>query len=93
MKQEQLWLSDAGHLVCERISCTGEELYAKIVNGRGLEFTHTIGADRYSRLSASELAEYAPLMAGSGGELRCDGGHIRYDMRAREIRLVAGVGQ
>lgn len=85
---EQLWLSDSGKVVCERVSCTGEELQAKIVNGRGLEFTHVVNGDRFSRLTKSELAEFAPLIAGSQGDLACDGGHVRYNMRAQELQVI-----
>lgn len=86
--EEHLWLSDNGRIVCERISCAGEELHAKIVTGRGLELTHQVGADRYSRMSKIELAEFAPLIAGSEGHLGCDGNHVRYDMGARILRTM-----
>lgn len=88
MMQEQLWLSDSGKIVCERVSCTGEALQAKIVNGRGLELSHVVGDERFSRMSRSDLAELGPLIAGTDGELICDGGHVRYNMRARELQVV-----
>lgn len=86
MKTEQLWLSDTGKIVCERISCAGPELFAKIVESRGLDFSIIAGGDRFSRLSKSELAEFAPLIAGTQGELACDGGHVHYNLVARELR-------
>ena len=88
MKTEQLWISDDGKIVCERASCAGEDLVRLIIAGRGLEFNHKVGGYLYSRLSKIELAELAPLIAGTDGHLQCDGGHVRYDMRAQVLREV-----
>lgn len=86
--EEHLWISDTGRIVCERISCAGEELHGKLVLGRGLELTHTVGPDRYSRMSRAELAEFAPLISRDGANLACEGDHVRYDLRAQVLRAV-----
>lgn len=86
--EEHLWISDTGKIVCERLSCAGEELHTLIVIGRGLELTHQVGPDRYSRMSRAELAEFAPLISRDGSVLGCEGAHLRYDLRAQQLRTV-----
>lgn len=87
--KEQLWLGDDGTLVCPRPSCAGDELAQKILLGRNLEAAHRLESGKvFSRMSAADMAELGPLIAGGGGVLACDGDHVRYNFKARELQTL-----
>lgn len=86
LMKEQLWISDTGKIVCERVSCTGETLLGLIAQARHLQKTIVQGEDRWSVLSGNDLHEFGALLAGSDKTfVHCDGGHVSYDIRTRQL--------
>lgn len=78
----------------ERIACRdclpdeGEELFG-LVPGAASALVRIIGTNRgkmYSRIDDTSLQELAVLLASTKHfTLQCAGGHIEYDLRARQL--------
>lgn len=90
--KERLWISSMGSIVCERISCMGEDLFGTVVQERGLSHTVRVNGESWSAMSKADMAEFGALLAGMGNPtVVCSGGHVEYVVAAHELRLVIPV--